>query len=303
MDKRATAVIAALTLYACDGRTFGQQPWIRNALPDRPSLPDHVVEPPAPRLRVATFNLQVFGPSKAGRPELVDEVASIIEQYDLVAVQEIKDASSDAAYVLLDALHARGAPHQMVLSERSGMQDDDAWSREQYAYYYDPNVLDVVGGAAIYDDATWDRFSREPFVARFASIRGRLDLIFIDVHTRPAAAVAEIDALSDVVAWGRERFPDARGTVLLGDFNADCSYATPAQLDPLDLRDPEYTWVVPDDADTNVASSRCAYDRVVLHGTAALAYDGVWGVDDAGFRDPDVSDHWPVWFELNDTAR
>ena len=55
--------------------------------------------------------------------------------------------------------------------------------------------------------------------------------------------------------------------------------------------------MIPDTADTNVAASTCAYDRIV--GTAELDahFTGRWGVDEA-FADAAVSDHWPVWVEL-----
>ncbi len=263
---------------------------------DRPPYELPAPEPVVEDIRVATFNLQVFGPSKASDAALVDEIASIIARYDLVAVQELKDASEQAPYVLLDALHKRGAPHEMVLSERSGREPDDVYSREQYAYFYDATKLAVVGTPALYDDSVYDRFQREPHLARFEAIGGSLDVVLVNIHTRPESAVEEIDALSDVASFAWDAYGTA-SVVVLGDFNAGCSYADPSELDPLDLRDPEYLWVVPDDADTNVAASACAYDRVVLWGHAAEAFEGSWGVD-VGFEQPGVSDHWPVWVDL-----
>ena len=39
------------------------------------------------------FNIQVFGPSKASKPEVMEVLASIISQFDIVAIQEIRDKS------------------------------------------------------------------------------------------------------------------------------------------------------------------------------------------------------------------
>lgn len=253
-------------------------------------------EPEPERIRVATFNLQIFGPSKSSDPAKVNEIAQIIERYDLVAVQEIKDVSGQAPLVLEQALVDRGAPHRMLLSERTGREPDDRTAREQYAFFYDATKIAAIGNGALYDDSAEDHFAREPHVARFAALGGSLDVVFVNIHTRPDDAVAEIDALSDV-AWTANQDLGTTGVVVLGDFNAGCTYASPAELDELDLRDPEYLWVVGDDADTNVASSVCAYDRIVLWGTAAEAFDGRWGVD-VGFDDPSLSDHWPVWADL-----
>lgn len=265
---------------------------------DRPAYT--LPEPVRRNIRVATFNLQVFGPSKASDARLVDEVASIIERYDVVAVQELKDVSEEAPYVLLDALEKRGAPHAMILSERGGREPDDASSREQYAYFYDATKLAVIGTPALFDDSAHDRFQREPYIARFEALGGALDFVMVNIHTRPDSAVEEIDALSDVASWAWNAY-GTPSVVVLGDFNASCAYAEPSELDALDLRDPEYLWVVPDDADTNAAASVCAYDRVVLWGRAAEAFEGSWGVD-VGFEQSGLSDHWPVWVDLTDTV-
>ncbi len=269
---------------------------------DRPTFdyPRAELEPVVENIRVATFNLQLFGPSKASDPAVVAEVASIVARYDLVAVQEIKDVNQQAPYVLRDALRKRGAPHEMVLSPRTGREPDDGYSQEQYAFFYDATKLAVVGTPSLYDDSLRDRFQREPHLARFEAIGGSLDVVLVNIHTRPAAALEEIDALSDVAYDAWQQYGTA-SVVVLGDFNASCSYASPAELDELDLRDPEYLWVVPDDADTNVATSSCAYDRIVLWGHAAEAFEGSWGVD-VGFEAPGLSDHWPVWADLENVT-
>ena len=100
---------------------------------------------------------------------------------------------------------------------------------------------------------------------------------------------------------------------MLGDLNADGRYFDTAdRAHP--LRAPAWRWVVPDDADTTVAASRHAYDRIVFLAAATDEdFTGAWGVRrfdaDPGFaalglRARDVSDHWPVWarfFEDRDT--
>ncbi|HVJ21723.1 MAG TPA: hypothetical protein VM686_40240, partial [Polyangiaceae bacterium] len=70
-----------------------------------------------------------------------------------------------------------------------------------------------------------------------------------------------------------------------------------AQLDALSLRGSDYQWLVPDDADTNVATTECAYDRIVITTSTSANAVGTWGVDRA-FTDDGISDHWPVWAEF-----
>ena len=87
--------------------------------------------------RIATFNIKVFGETKMGKPAIVDILVDTVLQYDLVAVQEIKDIDQTVPYDFLDALNNKSfSTWDMVLSPRSGLQDDDQSSQEQYAFYF-----------------------------------------------------------------------------------------------------------------------------------------------------------------------
>ena len=49
--------------------------------------------------------------------------------------------------------------------------------------------------------------------------------------------------------------------LLLGDFNADCGYVSQIEMSSLALTSYLYHWWVPDEADTTVSGTHCAYDR------------------------------------------
>lgn len=67
---------------------------------------------------------------------------------------------------------------------------------------------------------------------------------------------------------GSDSCPPVQDMILLGDFNADCASLPKKRLGELVLRTQAgFQWVIGDEEDTTVrASTRCAYDRVVLHG-------------------------------------
>ena len=76
--------------------------------------------------RIATFNIKVFGKTKMGKPEVVSQLVDTVLQYDLVAVQEIKDIDQTVPYDFLNELNnASGNAWNMSLSPRSGIQEDD----------------------------------------------------------------------------------------------------------------------------------------------------------------------------------
>jgi endonuclease/exonuclease/phosphatase family metal-dependent hydrolase len=247
-------------------------------------------------IKIATFNIQIFGRTKASKPAIMSQLVAIIREYDVIAVQEIKDSSGSAPNVLLHAVNDGGdRTYAMLLSPRTGLQADDKSSQEQYAVLYDTALVEALPGDRLFDDDDHDLFQREPYLTPLRVRDGGFSFVLIGIHTRPESAVEEIGALHDVIEWARAVFPDEDDFIALGDFNAGCDYASPTQLDALDLRGPSYFWIVPDDSDSNVSpTTACAYDRIVTTVGAKAAFTGDWGVDRA-FSDKAVSDHWPVW--------
>lgn len=286
------SLVALALLVGCSqpdgsrGQTAGQKASTTQQLEKATTSPDAI--------RVATFNIQNFGPTKAGKPETMATLAAIIRKYDIVAVQEVSDTSGRAPQALLTEVN-RSAEYGLLLSERTGKQPDDRTSQEAYAFFYRKTTVTPRDNGMIYPDDDHDYFQREPYVAGF--VAGGQKLVLITIHTRPEAAVEEIGALAHVIDWARTRYPGEDDFVTLGDFNGSGTYAKPADLARLRTTLP-YLWVVPDDSDSNVSgTTAAAYDRIIITNGLRPSYRSTWGVDRA-FTDKAVSDHWPVWFEL-----
>ena len=148
----------------------------------------------------------------------------------------------------------------------------------------------------LYNDSVNDSFQREPFLAHLSVKNTTLDFVLGVIHTKPAAAEEEISALIDVFNWSSEYFSD-QDVMIVGDYNADCSYFDEEDIVELDIGSSEFLWAIPNEADTNLASSNCTYDRMVLTGDLKNNYNGKWGVDNT-FSESSISDHWPIWIEL-----
>ena len=189
---------------------------------------------------------------EGGKADVMGVLAGIVRKYDIVAVQEIKDRKREVPRQFLNAINGDGNGYAVLASERSGLQEDDKRSRELYAYYYRTSTIAVLDEGALYDDSEPDHFQREPFVARFAAKAGNFTFAMVNIHTPPKRAVAEIGALHHVVEWARERYPDEDDFIVLGDFNAGCAYASEDELRGLEISGPDYVWIVPHSADTNL---------------------------------------------------
>ena len=86
-------------------------------------------------------------------------------------------------------------------------------------------------------------------------------LVLIGIHADPDTAVEEMEALVDVYN-AVSRLWTTDDILILGDLNADCSYASRRAREGLTLRnDSRFSWLIDDDVDTTTTNSDCAYDR------------------------------------------
>ena len=250
-------------------------------------------------IRLATFNIRTFGVTKMGKAEVVTELVEIFDRYDMVTVQEIKDINQEVPYRFLDELRNGSSDEwEMLLSERSGQQEDDIGGQEQYAVYYRNSSVRPLNDSKLHNDSMLDEFYREPFLTEFSVLTkdgeiSNLSFLMISIHTSPGVAVDELHSLSNLTM----ELPESDRLVILGDMNADCNYASLNELDDLTIRNSNFTWVVPDDADTTFSSTRCAYDRIILDEQISSSYTG-WSGIDRDMSSSNVSDHFPVWVEF-----
>lgn len=269
--------------------------------PTAPLTPSPTTVPPPSlddTIKIASFNVQVFGKTKAENPEVMYVLAKTVRNFDIVAVQEIRDTSGAAVLALRDTVNALGgARYEFVISERLGRTA----SKEQYAYLYNTQTVQLLQ-TYTYPEP-YDVFHREPFVASFKAKMGSFDFVLIAVHTDPDEATQEINALPEVVEDARARFQSEGDFIVLGDLNADCSYFNENALSL--LRSVEYTWLIENSADTTTGATNCTYDRIIITQPASSDYAGKAGVfkfDSAYNLSPalvaQVSDHYPVYAEF-----
>ena len=244
------------------------------------------------------------------------KIASIIKEYDIIAMQEISNVKeqNDAGCprnqdacpgdpncgMIRDALNTylnaeNGFNYQFVFS--SQVKD------ERYLFVYNPAKV-TLEKAELVDDpedsipicdsspANTGKMVRQPFKGKFKA--GNFDFVLLTAHTSPSINVNELQGLE---YFFRQTVTEGESDVIvLGDLNADCSYLKAS--DNISFRNPEYTWVVNDTSDTTVSASNCAYDRFIFGKVATQGdFTGNWGI----IKDipENVSDHYLVWAEFS----
>ena len=251
----------------------------------------------AETIKIASFNIQIFGKTKASKPHVMSELASIVRKYDIVAIQEIKDVNGKVPPLFKKEINSDGSSYDYVISERGGNQPDDSRSQEQYAYFYNTDKISLIQDLGLYDDSGDDDFQREPYVARFQAVNGDFSFVLITVHTKPEEAISEIKSLHHVFVWAKSIVPQEDDFIALGDFNAGCKYANSTDFTNTAIAN-NYKWIIPDGADTNFSpNTACAYDRIVITKGTDIEYMDNWGIGSVSSKK--VSDHFPVWAEFS----
>ncbi|XP_010873325.2 deoxyribonuclease-1 [Esox lucius] len=217
-------------------------------------------------LLLGAFNIKTFGDKKSSNTTLMDIITQIVHRYDIVLIQEVRDTDLSATSKLMQHVNKGSSPYRYrhIVSEELGRSS----YTERYLYLYREEMVSVVQNYT-YDDGCetcgTDRFNREPFIVMFSSNYTAVrNFVLIPQHTSPESAVKEIDALYDVVADVRVRW-NTNDMVLLGDFNAGCSYVSGSKWQQIRLyTDRHYHWLIPHTADTTVTNTNCPYDRIVV---------------------------------------
>lgn len=196
-------------------------------------------------IKIASWNLQRFGEEKAGNHSLMDYYSNVIRGYDIVILQELTDSSGDSFRKLCALL----PDYTCAVSARLG----NSSYKEQYGLLYKNAKLEAtVPGAGAY--------VRPPYTYRFSS--GKWSFYLTTIHTDPDNVKSELGALEkDMASF------DSADHIVMGDLNADCAYYRAPHSDFTG-----WMWAIPDDEDTTVKASNCAYDRIIINKGAENNY-------------------------------
>ncbi|MAT73044.1 MAG: endonuclease/exonuclease/phosphatase [Planctomycetaceae bacterium] len=267
----------------------------------RPVSSTPVMPPSAgPTIRIASFNIQVFGKTKASKPYVMYTLAEIVRQFDVVAIQEIR--TQDDYHIpnfvkLINQSGSRPRKYDHLVGPRLG----NTVSTEQYAFVFDTERIEMDHSSYYTVRDPDNLLHREPLVASF---RTRLDpdtaftFTLINVHTDPDVVDMELDALAEVYRVVRRAGGNEDDVIMLGDFNADDKHM--GRLGQIPGIQPLVTGVF-----SNTRQNKL-YDNLVVHQYSTTEYTGRSGIFDVQRQFnlsldqvEQVSDHVPVWAEFS----
>ncbi len=248
-------------------------------------------------VRVASFNIQVFGNKKASQPEIMATLAEIIREFDIVAIQEIRSTDKTLLSRFVDQVNSNGRNFRYVISERLGRSNQ----REQYAYIFDMDTVQLDGAQSYTIHDPDDLLRREPLVASFRTTRAAHDKAFtftlVNLHLDSRSPQRELVHLNQIFRAIRN---DGRGeddVIIVGDFNIDSQGIANA------TEQTGLTGLI--SVNTNTRANQ-QYDNIIIDSRATTEFTGRAGVFDflkhynlSLDQALDVSDHLPVWAEFS----
>lgn len=230
-----------------------------------------ILSPPSQTIKIANWNLQTFGQTKASNTELMNFYADKIDDYDIIFIQEIRDVSETAFPKLCSLLQN----YTCKLSSRAGTTN----YKEQYGIIYKEDI--ILTDFKDYNPNDW--WERPPIKTTFKI--NEYALTTYNIHTKPDNVQQELYYLEQIVS-------DNNNVLIIGDLNADCSYYNNDKETEFD----NWNWIIEDNQDTTVSTTNCAYDRIILNNDAKKELAD-FGIEKKEITSS-ISDHYLVWVEL-----
>jgi endonuclease/exonuclease/phosphatase family metal-dependent hydrolase len=174
-------------------------------------------------INIAVWNIREFGKVRRTEPA-IHYIAEILNQFDLIAIVELRDNLEDLSHVLWYL----GDTWRVIYSD---WIDDSGGNKERIAFLFDRRAVTHNGLAAEIDAPRLKKtteylatqsFWRAPYMCAFRA--GNFDFIVIATHARwgksLAARRAELQMLSDWIdARFKKKFVEDHDLLVMGDFN------------------------------------------------------------------------------------
>ena len=251
------------------------------------------------QVKVCSWNIQHFGKTKSDAEILY--IANTLKDFDIIAIQEVVAGPGGAQAVarLADELNRKGSKWDYVISDPT---ISTPYASERYAYLWKPSRV-TKGREAWLEHHYKDVIDREPFFVDFTYDGQNFTLV--NFHAIPKKKQPETEI--KYFRFFPDKYPD-RNLIFLGDFNVPQSHTVFNPLKKMGylpaLVDQKTTMKMQCVGDDCLASE---LDNIFLNGfTTELLGSGVIQFY-TSFPDMktarDISDHIPVWAEIDFPAR
>lgn len=258
-------------------------------------------QPPVPErlnsIRIATFNFSPLDEQKLAKPFVAMRLAQVLQQFDLIAVQDVQAPNQSVLVRLIEMINTMGRHYDYVLPPSVGRDVVHQYS----ALVFDRATIEVDRRTVYSVEDPTRQLRRKPLVASFRT-RGAgpseaFTFTLVNVHVSPEQVSTELDLLDDVYRAVRDDGRNEDDIILLGDLETDDRHL--GQLGQV----PHLTCAV--FLTPSTVQARLA-DNLVFDRRATVEFTGRSGVLDfmrqfnLSTREvAELAYHFPVWAEFS----
>ncbi|HMO15715.1 MAG TPA: endonuclease/exonuclease/phosphatase family protein [Pirellulaceae bacterium] len=248
-------------------------------------------------IRIASFNIQALGDKKLNQPEITAILGSIIREFDIVAIQEIRTRDQQLLARFTDEINSGGRRFQLVCSEAIGRTS----YQERYAFLYDSQTIQLDGARTYTIDDPDDLLHREPLVGWFrtklAPAQRAFTFTLVNLHLDSRSPQKEVVHLNQIFRVIRNDGRNEDDVIIVGDFNLSGN-----AMEGTTNRSGLVCLI--ENAPTNTRGTS-QFDNIIIDPQATSEFTGRSGVYDflkkfnlTIAEAIAVSDHLPVWAEF-----
>ena len=178
-------------------------------------------------LKVASWALDGFGPTKLANPAARQNVARVVRQFDVIALQQIASIERDLIPRLVEAINQGDGRYDFVVGPPTGPVDRP----EQLAFFFDTSRVVVDRRQTYTLDDPENQMTFDPLVAWFRGAQGppgkAWTFSFVNIRIDLARAPNEVALLPKVIQAVRGDGRREDDLVIAGLLQADDAYLLP----------------------------------------------------------------------------
>ena len=205
-------------------------PVVDFSVAERGNLDSLVATNPTPKiagLKIASWALDGFGPTKLANVAARQNVARVVRQFDVIALQQIASIERDLIPRLVEAINQGNGAYDFVVGPPTGPVDRP----EQLAFIFDTNRVVVDRRQTYTLDDPDNQMTFDPLVAWFRAAQGRpgqaWTFSFVNLRVDLARAPNEVALLPKIIQAIRGDGRREDDLVIAGLLQADDAYLLP----------------------------------------------------------------------------
>jgi len=179
----------------------------------RPASPNQL-----PTIRIASFSLEAFGESKLKKATVVETIARLIRQFDVIALQHIQSKQQNIVPELLDKVNQSDRRYDYCIGPRVG----SASNQQQYAFLFDTDRLETDRPQLYTIDDPQALIEFDPLVGWFRCKAVPPDKAFtftlVNLRLDPLSNGRELKLLPDLIRSVRQDGRSEDDIILIGNF-------------------------------------------------------------------------------------